>query len=88
MTSKKELIVVVSNGYQSVNSCGCPKSPRLALDKIVLLSNELLLKVDDRKKNTFHKSGSLNLLVDKTKSIVKLIISVFSFEFKVVFFSF
>ena len=83
MTSKKELIVVVSNGYQATNSRWCPKSPRLASDKILLLSDESLLKGEDRKKNTIHKSGSSNLLVDKTKSIVKLIIFVFSFALKV-----
>ena len=50
------------------------KSPGLTSDKIPLLSDESLLKVEN-KKNTIHKSGSLNLLVDKTKSIVKLIIT-------------
>ena len=35
------------------------------------------------KKNTVHKSGSSNLLVDKTNSIVKLIIFVFSIALKV-----
>ena len=47
------------------------------------MSDESLLKGED-KKNTIHKSGSSNLLVDKTKSIVKLIIFVFSFALKVV----
>ena len=83
MTSKKELFVVVSNGYQAANSRWCPKSPGLASVKILLLSDESLLKGEDRKKNTIHKSGSSNLLVDKTKSIVKLIIFVFSFALKV-----
>ena len=59
------------------------KSPGLTSDKILLLSDESLLKGED-KKNTIHKSGSSNLLVDKTKSIVKLIIFVFSFALKVV----
>ena len=36
------------------------------------------------KKNTIHKSGSSNLLVDKTKSIVKLIIFVFTIALKIV----
>ena len=49
-----------------------------------MLSDELSLEREDRKKNTIHKSGSSNLLVDKTKSIVKLIIFVFSFALKVV----
>ena len=85
MTSKNELIVVVSNGYQPANSCWCPKSPGLASDKILLLSDESLLKGEERKKkSTIHKSGSSNLLVDKTKSIVKLIIFVFSFALKMV----
>ena len=83
MTLKKELNVVVSNGYQSVNSRWCPKSPGLTSDKILLLSDESLLKGED-KKNTIHKSGSSNLLVDKTKSIVKLIIFVFTIALKVV----
>ena len=83
MTSKKELSVVVSNGYQPVNSRWCPKSPGLTSDKILLLSDESLLKGED-KKNTIHKSGSSNLLVDKTKSIVKLIIFVFTIALKVV----
>ena len=83
MTSKKELNVVVSNGYQPVNESLMSKSPGLTSDKILLLSDESLLKGED-KKNTIHKSGSSNLLVDKTKSIVKLILSVFSFALKVV----
>ena len=81
MTSKKELIVVVSNGNQLLHSCWCPKSPRLALDKILLLSDESLLKEEDRKK-IIYKSGSSNLLVDKAKSIAKLIF--FFFALKVV----
>ena len=59
------------------------KSPGLFSDKILLLSDESLLKGED-KKNTIHKSGSSNLLVDKTKSIVKLIIFVFTIALKVV----
>ena len=55
MTSKKELIVIVSNGYQQLNSCWCPKSPGLASDKILLLSDELLLKGEDRKKHYSQK---------------------------------
>ena len=62
MTSKKELDVVVSNGYQSV----------------------WIVVKGRRQKNTIHKSGSSNLLVDKTKSIAKLIISVFTTALKVV----
>ena len=58
----------------------CPKSLGLASDKILLLSDESSLKGEDwKKKNTIHKSGSSNLLVDKTKSIVKLLIFVFSY---------
>ena len=53
MTSKKELTVVVSNGYQVANSCLCPKSPGLASGKILLLSNESLLKEEDRKKKYY-----------------------------------
>ena len=67
MTSKKELIVVVPNGYQPVNSRWYPKSPGRKQEK-----------------NTIHKSGSSNLLVEKTKSVDKLIIFVFSFALKVV----
>ena len=48
-----------------------------------MLSDESLLKGED-KKNTIHKSGSSNLLVDKTKSIAKLIIFVFTIALKVV----
>ena len=44
----------------------------------------IVIKRRRQKKNTIHKSGSSNLLVDKTKSIVKLIIFVFSFALKVV----
>ena len=36
------------------------------------------LREKTEKNNTIHKSSSSNLLVDKTKSIVKLIIFVFS----------
>ena len=82
MTSKKELNVVVSNGYQPLNSRWCPKSPGLTSDKILLLSDESLLKGEDRKK--IHKSGSSNLLVDETKSFVKLIVFVFSIALKFV----
>ena len=67
MTSKKELNVVVSDGYQLVNESLMSKSPGLTSDKILLFSDELLLKGED-KKSTIHKSGSSNLLVDKTKS--------------------
>ena len=48
-----------------------------------MLSDESLLKGED-KKNTIHKSGSSNLLVDKTKSVVKLIIFVFTIALKFV----
>ena len=48
---KKELTVVVSNGYQPVNSRWCPNSPELTSDRILLLSDESLLKGEDRKKN-------------------------------------
>ena len=72
MTSKNELNVVVSIGYQPVNSRCCSKSSGLTSDKILSLSDELFLRREDRKKNTVHKSGSSNPLVDKTKSIVKL----------------
>ena len=84
MTSKEELNVVASIGYQPVNSRCCPKSTGLTSGKILSLSDESLLKGEDRKKNTIHKSGSSNLLVDKTKSIVKLIIFVFTIALKVV----
>ena len=50
MTSKKELIVVVSNGYQPVNESLMSKSPGLTSDKILLLSDESLLKGEDKKK--------------------------------------
>ena len=59
------------------------QSPGLTSDNILLLSDESLLKGEDRKK-TIHKSGSSKLLVDKTKSIVKLMILVFSIALKVV----
>ena len=72
MTSKEELNVVASIGYQPVNSRCCPKSTGLTSGKILSLSDESLLKGEDRKKNTIHKSGSSNPLVDKTKSILKL----------------
>ena len=65
MTSKKELNVVVSNGYQPVNESLMSKSPGLTSDKILLLSDESLKGED--KKNTIHKSCSSNLLVDKKK---------------------
>ena len=84
MTSKKELSVVVSNGYQPVNESLMSKSPGLTSDKILLLSDESLLKGEDKKKNTIHKSGSSNLLVDKAKSFVKLIIFVFTIALKVI----
>ena len=42
MTSKKELNVVVSNGYQPVTS-----------DKILLLSDESLLNGEDKKKKYY-----------------------------------
>ena len=83
MTSKKELNVVVPNGYQPVNESLMPKSPALTSDKILLLSDESLLKGED-KKNTILKSGPSNLLVDKTKSVVKLIIFVSTTALKVV----
>ena len=50
MTSKKELNVVVSNGYQPVNESLMSKSPGLTSDKILLLSDESLLTGEDRKK--------------------------------------
>ena len=84
MTSKKKLNMVVSNSYQPVSSRWCPKSLGLTSDRILLLSDESLSKGEDRKKNTIHKSVWSNLLVDKTKSIVKLIIFVFSFALKVI----
>ena len=83
MTSKKEINVVVSNIYQPVNNHWCPKSSGLASDKILSLSDELLLKGEGRK-DTIHKSSSSNLLVDKTKSMAKLIIFVYSFALRVV----
>ena len=51
------------------------KSPGFTSDKIFLLSDESLLKGED-KKNTIHKNGS--------KSVVKLIIFVFTIALKVV----
>ena len=53
MTSKKELNMIVSNGYQTLNSRWYLKSPRLASDKILLLSDESLLKGEDRKKKYY-----------------------------------
>ena len=50
MTSKEELILVVSNGYQLLNSRWHRKSPGLTSDKILLLSGESLLKGEDRTK--------------------------------------
>ena len=70
MASKKELSVVVSNGYKPVNGRWCPKSPKLASDKILLLSGESLLKGEDRTKK---------ILFIKVANIV-----VFSFVLKVV----
>ena len=60
------------------------KSPGVTSDKILLLPDESLLKGEDKKKNTIHKSGSSNLLVDKTKLVVKLIIFAFTIVLKVV----
>ena len=84
MTSKNELSVVVSIGYQPVNSRWYPKSPGLSSDKILTLPDEFIIKGRKQKKKTSHKSGSSNLLVHKTKSIMKLIIFVFSVVLKVV----
>ena len=53
MTSKKELSVVVSIGYQPVNSRWCPKSPGLTSDKTLMFSVESLLKGEDRKKKYY-----------------------------------
>ena len=53
MTSKKELNVVVPNGYQPVNESLMPKSPALTSDKILLLSDESLLKGEDKKKKKY-----------------------------------
>ena len=50
MTSKTEINVIVSNGYQPLSSRSCPKSPGLASDKILLLSDESLLEGEDRTK--------------------------------------
>ena len=50
MTSKAELNVVVSLGDQPLNSRWCPKSPGLASDKIVLLSDESLIEGKNRNK--------------------------------------
>ena len=44
MTSKKELSVAVSNGYHPLNSCWFPKSPGLALDKILSLADQSYLR--------------------------------------------
>ena len=61
------------------------KSPGLTSDKILLLSDEWLLKEEDKKKKkTIRKSGSSNFLVDKTNSIVKFVIFVFIIALKVV----
>ena len=50
MTSKKELSVVVSNGYHPLNSRWCPKSPGLALDKILFwLMNRYLKDKTEQK---------------------------------------
>ena len=53
MTSKNELNVVVSIGYQPVNGRCYPKSPGLTSDKILSLSDESLLKGEDRKKQYY-----------------------------------
>ena len=50
------------------------KSPGLTADKTVSLSDESLLKGED-KKNTIHKSGSSNLLVDKKNCSLKEVIA-------------
>ena len=85
MTSKKKLLVVVSNGYQPVNSRWCPKNPGLTSDKILFLADESLLKRQKTEKNnTIYESDSWNLLVDKPKSIVKLIIFVFCIALRTV----
>ena len=90
MTSKKELnVVLLSNGYQPVNIRWCPKSPGIISDRILLSCDESLLNGEDKKKkkkkkNTIHESGTSNLLVDKTKSIDKSIIFVFTIALKVV----
>ena len=55
MTSKKELNVVVSNGYQPVNESLMSKSPGLTSDKILLLSEKLLLNGEDKKRILFIK---------------------------------
>ena len=55
MTSKKELNVVVSNGYQPVNEPLMSKSPGLTSDKILLLSEKLLLNGEDKKRILFIK---------------------------------
>ena len=47
--------MIVSNGWQPVNSRWWPKSLELASDKILLLSDESLLKREDRKKMLFTK---------------------------------
>ena len=44
----------------------------------------IVIKGIRQKKNTIHETGSSNLLVDKTKSIVRLIIFVFTTALKVV----
>ena len=51
--SKKELNVVVANGYQPVNSSWCPKSPQLTSDKILLFSDESVLTGEDRKEKYY-----------------------------------
>ena len=53
MTSKKELNMVVSNGYQPVNKSMMSKSPELTSDKILLLSDESLLTGEDRKEKYY-----------------------------------
>ena len=53
MTSKEELNVVASIGYQPVNSRCRPKSTGLTSDKILSLSDESLLKGEDRKKKYY-----------------------------------
>ena len=50
MTSKTELNVVVPNDYQPLDSSWCPKSPGIALDKILLLSDESLFRGRRQKK--------------------------------------
>ena len=53
--------MILSNGYQPVNNHRCPESPGFASDKILLLSEESLLKGEDKKKKKKKKKKKSNI---------------------------